>query len=137
MLANPDLNPSTSVNRWILVILTFHFELIPVDNFEDWIDELYGFMHIINSLPYVPQSQCATSVFTSEVTEVDTARDCHGYGKTRGLEVMGLAGMGTVVNFGTPQHTVYPYRGIVGIPRVYYNEVSVIFIVLKLVFSHI
>jgi hypothetical protein len=31
-------------------------------------------------------------------------RDCHGYGKTRGFEVMGFAGTGTVVNFGTP-HT--------------------------------
>ena len=64
-------------------------------------------------------------------------RDCHGYGKTCGLEVTGLAGMGTVVNFGTPQHTTYPYHGITGIPRVYYNKVSVIFIVLKLIFSHI
>ena len=36
-------------------------------------------------------------------------RDCHRYGKTRGFEVMGLASMGTVVDFGTLQHTVYPY----------------------------
>jgi hypothetical protein len=65
------------------------------------------------------------------------SRDCHGYRKTCGLEVTGLAGTGTVVDFGTPQHTAYPYRGIAGIPRVYYNKVSVIFTVLKLVFSHI
>ena len=32
-------------------------------------------------------------------------RDCHGYGKTRGFEVMGFVGTGTVVNFGTLQHT--------------------------------
>ena len=30
MLANPDLQPGASINRWILAILTFHFELIPV-----------------------------------------------------------------------------------------------------------
>jgi hypothetical protein len=42
-------------------------------------------------------------------------RDCHGYGKTRGLEVTGLAGTGTVVDFDTPRHTAYPCRGITGI----------------------
>jgi len=50
---------------------------------------------------------------------------------------MGLVGTGTVVDFGTPWHTAYPYRGIVGIPWVYYNKVSLIFIALKLVFSHV
>jgi hypothetical protein len=62
-------------------------------------------------------------------------RDCHGYGKTHGFEVTGLAGMGTVVDFSTPRHTVYPYRGIAGISQVYYHLVSIIFIALKLVFS--
>ena len=28
MLTNPDLNPQSSINRWILSILTFHFTLI-------------------------------------------------------------------------------------------------------------
>ena len=42
-------------------------------------------------------------------------RDCHGYGKTCGFEVMGLAGTGTVVNFDTLQHTAYPCHGITGI----------------------
>jgi len=64
-------------------------------------------------------------------------RDCHGYGKTRWFEVMGFVGTGTVVESGTPWHTVYLYRGIAGIQRVYYNMVSIFFIVLKLVFSHI
>ena len=69
MLANPDLSPSASVNRWILSILTFHFDLVhvpgmmhgpdglsrrrlqpgdepePEDDFDDWINRLYGFMH--------------------------------------------------------------------------------------------
>ena len=55
-----------------------------------------------------------------------TSRDCHGYGKTCGFKVMGFGGTGTVVNFGTPWHTAYPYRSIVGISWVYYNKVSII-----------
>jgi hypothetical protein len=31
----------------------------------------------------------------------DMGRDCHGYRKTCRFEVMGFAGTGTVVNFGT------------------------------------
>ena len=64
MLAKPDISPSASINRWIVAILTFHFELVhvagshhgpdrlsrrprqpddedPIDDeedFEDWID---------------------------------------------------------------------------------------------------
>ena len=73
MLTNPDLEPSASINRWIVSILTFHFTLVHVpgtshgpdglsrrppqpgdqleldDDFDDWIDNLYGFMHQINS----------------------------------------------------------------------------------------
>jgi hypothetical protein len=30
MLQNPDIAPSVSINRWILAILTFHFELVHV-----------------------------------------------------------------------------------------------------------
>jgi hypothetical protein len=41
----------------------------------------------------------------------------HGYGKTRGFSKMGSAGTGTVVDFGTPWHTVYPYCGIAGMHR--------------------
>ena len=43
-----------------------------------------------------------------------TCRDRHGYGKTRGFSKTGSAGTGTVVDFGTPRHTAYPYRGIAG-----------------------
>ena len=81
MLQNPDIAPSASVNRWILAILTFQFELVHVpathhgpdglsrrprqlddeirdeealdDEFDDWIDGLYGFMHAINPSPFV------------------------------------------------------------------------------------
>jgi hypothetical protein len=30
MLANPNIQPSTSINRWIVSILTFHFTLVHV-----------------------------------------------------------------------------------------------------------
>jgi len=79
MLKNPDIAPSASVNRWILAILTFHFNLVHVpgerhgpdglsrrprqpddeevdedlatEEFDDWIDHLYGFIHLINEPP--------------------------------------------------------------------------------------
>src|SRR5271168_1390359 len=75
MLRNPDVAPSASINRWIVSILMFHFELVhvpgirhgpdglsrrrpqpgdeeePEDDFEDWIDNVNGFMHVINPLP--------------------------------------------------------------------------------------
>jgi hypothetical protein len=71
MLANPDISPSASINQWIVTILTFHFDLVHVvgthhgpdelsrrpcqdrddeekddeADFEDWINQLHGFMH--------------------------------------------------------------------------------------------
>ena len=77
MLANPDLALSTSMNCWIISILLFHFNLVhipgtqhgpdgllqcpwqPGDDitdsmnnpeFDDWVDQVYGFMHILNPL---------------------------------------------------------------------------------------
>ena len=78
MLNNPDTASSTSVNRWIISILTFHFELqhVPekihrpnglscrppqpgdldndedLDAFNNWVDHLYGFLHLLN--PTIP-----------------------------------------------------------------------------------
>ena len=99
MLANPDLDPSASVNRWILAILTFHFDLIPVpgtmhgpdgllchhlqpgdkaepeDDFNDWIDNLYGFLHIINDSPYLLWTQHPTAIFAAEVTDIEVTAD--------------------------------------------------------------
>ena len=82
MLANADLAPSTSMNRWTVSILLFHFTLVhipstqygpdglsrrpqqPADEdgepmedleFDDWVDQVYGFMHLLNPLkPKVP-----------------------------------------------------------------------------------
>jgi hypothetical protein len=69
----------------------------------------------------------ATLSNSSEVVSEDiNCRDCHGYRKTCGFEATGFASTGTVVDFGTLWHTAYPYRGIVGISRVYYNKVSII-----------
>ena len=42
-------------------------------------------------------------------------------------------GTGTVLVFGTLRHTVYPYHGVTGISRVYYN----INIIILTLFSHI
>ena len=75
MLANPDIAPSASINRWILGILMFHFTLVhvpgthhgpdglsrrqqqpgdeddPDDDFEDWVDQVNGFLHFIDPPP--------------------------------------------------------------------------------------
>jgi hypothetical protein len=74
MLSNPDISPSASINRWIVAILTFHFDLIHVpgmhhgpdglsrrpqqvgddedrddeEEFTNWIDQLHEFLHQIN-----------------------------------------------------------------------------------------
>ena len=61
-------------------------------------------------------------------------RDCHRYGKTCGFEVMGFVGTGTVVNFSTPRHTIYPYHSIAGISQVYYNKVCIILLFWNLFF---
>ena len=76
MLSNPDIQPLASINRWILSILMFHFDLVHVKgtfhgpdgllrhsrqlgdtpseeenfDFEDWIDNLYGLLHVIQPL---------------------------------------------------------------------------------------
>ena len=97
MLANPDIAPSASINRWIVSILMFHFTLVhvpgthhgpdglsrrkpqpgdeqePEDDFEDWIDNVNGFMHMINALPS-PQLKITTAPpITCYIT--DSARD--------------------------------------------------------------
>jgi hypothetical protein len=93
MLANPDLDPSATINRWIMAILMFHFILVhvpgtmhgpdgmsrrktqpgdkpePDDDFDDWIDEMYGFMHMINSDTVEATLQRPIAIFASEVTD--------------------------------------------------------------------
>jgi hypothetical protein len=79
ILSNPDISPSASINRWIVAILTFHFDLIHVpgihhgpdglsrqpwkvgddedrdeEDFVDWIDQLHRFLHQINVIDICP-----------------------------------------------------------------------------------
>jgi Integrase zinc binding domain/RNase H-like domain found in reverse transcriptase len=94
MLRNPDLHPGASINRWILAILTFHFTLVhipgthhgpdgmsrrrpqpgdepdPPNDIDDWVDELYGFMHMINTNSPICQPQSNIAIFVSEVANV-------------------------------------------------------------------
>jgi hypothetical protein len=63
---------------------------------------------------------------TPITTNPSTARDRHGYGKTRGFSKTGSAGTGMVVNFGTPRYRRYV--------RVNYSRVSLISTGLKLFF---
>ena len=98
MLNNPDIAQSASVNRWIVSILTFHFKLQHVpgkhhepdrlsccpprpdndtdkeedsedkEEFEDWIDNLYGFTHMINHPICAPRSEKFVHVLALEPT---------------------------------------------------------------------
>jgi hypothetical protein len=98
MLNNPNIAPSASVNQWIVSILTFHFELQhvpgkshgpdsllrrppqPEDDsndresddkakeFEDWIDNLYSFAHMINNPIRMPKSEQLVHVLALEQT---------------------------------------------------------------------
>jgi len=95
MLRNPDIEPSASINRWIMSILMFHFDLVhvpgthhgpdglsrrrpqpddepePEDDFDDWIDEVNGFIHMINPLPRTTPSLTEAPPITIFVSEVD------------------------------------------------------------------
>lgn len=75
MLNNPDIAPSASMNRWITAILLFDFKLVhvpgathgpdglsrrapqdddepePEDDYDEWVDKMYGFVHMINPVP--------------------------------------------------------------------------------------
>jgi hypothetical protein len=103
MLKNPDIAPSASINRWIVSILMFHFTLVhvpgthhgpdglsrrrpqpgdeeePEDDFEDWIDQVNGFMHFINEPSSRVQSRTSTvssppvSCYIIEAASNDTA----------------------------------------------------------------
>ncbi len=73
MINNPDMNPSAVINRWVAGILLFDFKLVHIPGVKhgvdglsrrrpqpgdepaqgddpDWVDKMYGFVHIINPL---------------------------------------------------------------------------------------
>jgi hypothetical protein len=111
MLNNPDIAPSASINRWIVSILMFHFELRHVpgkthgpnglswqppqpdddsndkesdeeeEEFEDWIDNLYGFSHMINHPIAAPQSIKLVHMLALETTHAyaHEVLDAHRY----------------------------------------------------------
>ena len=98
MLTNPDIAPSASINRWIILILTFQFKLIHVagthhgpdglsrrpaqegneadsseEPFEDWINNFHGFVHQINPIP-LPQKltiTCSIFIQSQDLSEED------------------------------------------------------------------
>ena len=85
MLDNADINPSASMNQWILAILMFHFTLIhvpgshhtpdglsrrqpqPEDDFEDWIDNVNRFLYFINPHPSYSKLITHTPLITSYI----------------------------------------------------------------------
>ena len=98
MLRNLDISPSASMNRWILAILMFHFDLVHVpgtnhtpdglsrqkpqpgdeeeieDDFEDWIDEVNGFIHYLNPHLTSIQSLISTPPIASYIyTDMDNS----------------------------------------------------------------
>ena len=95
MLNNPDIAPSASINRWIVSILTFHFKLRHVpgkqhgpdglsrqppqpgdiveeeddpEEFNDWVDNLYSFTHLINPSPPATESVKYLYILASQLT---------------------------------------------------------------------
>ena len=72
--------------------------------------------------------------FVSSMNQGAVPSVCHGYCKTCRYEVMGFEGMGTVVNFSTPQHTAYLYHSIAGMDGYITAGVSLIFTVFELFF---
>ena len=110
MLRNPDIAPSASINRWIVSILMFHFTLVhvpgshhgpdglsrrrpqtdddpePEDDFEDWIDQVNGFMHFINPSPsiamltrgIVTAPPIACYIISTPTNALETAEDDTG-----------------------------------------------------------
>lgn len=95
MLANPDIAPSASINRWILGILMFHFTLVhvpgthhgpdglsrrrpqpgdeeePDDDFDDWIDQVNGFLHFVLPPPSHINSISTSPPISSYITDTD------------------------------------------------------------------
>ena len=95
MLNNLDTVPSASINCWIVSVLTFHFDLSHIpgkqhrpdglsqhlpqpgdivtaedkDRFDNWVDNLYGFMHLINHPAPAPCSDSLLGALIKDVQE--------------------------------------------------------------------
>jgi hypothetical protein len=97
MLASPDLDPNATINCWIMAILMFHFTLVhvpgtmhgpdgmsrrkpqpgdspePDDDFDDWIDEVYGFMHMVNSDTIKTMSHDLIAILATDIADMPIA----------------------------------------------------------------
>jgi hypothetical protein len=97
MLANPDIAPSASINRWIVSLSMFQFTLVHVpgafhgpdglsrrkpqpgdsseseDDFDDWIDQVHGFLHMIMPLSshQFEQPPAILHMLTGSIADVD------------------------------------------------------------------
>jgi hypothetical protein len=94
MLNNPDTTPSASINHWIISILTFHFKLQHIlgkqhghdrllcqplqiednnnnntskdpESFDNWVNNLYGFIHLVNLTTTAPCTSQFPHIFAS------------------------------------------------------------------------
>jgi hypothetical protein len=105
MLRNPDIAPNATINRWITAILLFQFTLVHVpgtrhgpdglsrrlpqedddpensndqEEFEDWVDQMNGFMHIINDRqPIHKTSTNLLSIFLRSSSKSQDDSDTH------------------------------------------------------------
>jgi hypothetical protein len=41
-------------------------------DFDDWIDDLYGFMHMINTSPHLTTHQTNFAIFVSDVADIES-----------------------------------------------------------------
>ncbi len=111
MLQNPDMAPSVTMNRWIVGINMFHFDLVHVpgehhtpdglsrrpaqpgdvpaeddgDEFEEWIDSVYGFLNIVLPPPYLGDAPLLPLTGDSEHSANATEAEC-------AMEVFAVAG---------------------------------------------
>jgi hypothetical protein len=112
MLANPDIAPSASINRWIVSILMFKFELVhvpgafhgpdglsrrrpqpgdyaePEDDFDDWIDQVNGFPHMIlsTSTRIHEQPPSTIYIFTSSLVQSTSDAEQDTYDRTHNYQ---------------------------------------------------
>ena len=95
MLANPDIVPSASINRWIMSILTFHFSLVHVpgerhapdglsrrspqegdeprddsEDYDEWLDNLYAFVAELIPAPRLGDAPAREEPFAPEARMV-------------------------------------------------------------------
>ncbi len=119
MLQNPDTAPSATMNRWIIGINMFHFDLVHVpgehhtpnglsrrpaqpgdapteddkEEFKDWIDSVYSFLNIVLPPPYLGN----TPLLGSESNREGTASAAEAGGTMEMFMIARTLGMHTVI----------------------------------------